>query len=384
MKRNTQNHPKVWITCKIVGIRRPALLGHLELLWDFTAQYAPQGDIGRYPDDRIEAAMDWSGKRGKLISGLVDGKWVDRDDNHRLLIHDWEDHANESIGKLLQRRKLPFLTARYTGPTAVDHKQDAKVHGSASVLDAKVHDSASVLDAKVHGSASVLDTITTGGISDAHEQDSGKISRQCPDIVQPHARALPLAPCPLPLALNPPTPLLVDQDAELFPQPEIQRLPVDGAGFPIPPTGTSPWTLEQQRIALAQSGWTGIANVTASQEEWMMSVLTSNLTESPDDPRSLYSIIERLQSFNNFWDLYPRHEDRRGTRSKFFSKCRTPNEADAVVAHLENGEAERIADRASSPKFIKHPTTWLNEMPWLEKTEPTKAEDAPLFADQHA
>jgi hypothetical protein len=110
MKRGTHNHPKVWITCKILGIRRPALLGHLELLWDFTTQYAPQGDIGRYPDDRIEAAMDWSGRRGKLLDGLVQGGWVERHPTYRLVIHDWHDHCNESVRKSLVRRKEPFLT----------------------------------------------------------------------------------------------------------------------------------------------------------------------------------------------------------------------------------------------------------------------------------
>lgn len=55
MKSGTQDHPKVWIACKFAGVRRPTLLGHLELLWDFAAKYAPQGDIGRYADERIEA-----------------------------------------------------------------------------------------------------------------------------------------------------------------------------------------------------------------------------------------------------------------------------------------------------------------------------------------
>ena len=146
MKRGTENHPKVWIACKAIGIRRPALLGHLELLWAFTSQYAPQGDIGKYPDDRIEAAMDWLGRRGKLIAGLVLAGWVDAipeeqgsgraaaGQEHgstnvvtrwsrgshevvmmgslassRLVVHDWHEHCAEAVKKLLARRNLQFI-----------------------------------------------------------------------------------------------------------------------------------------------------------------------------------------------------------------------------------------------------------------------------------
>ena len=62
MKRNTSNHPKVYELAEALKVKRPAALGYLQLLWDFTAEYAPEGDIGRYSDSRIEAALDlgWS------------------------------------------------------------------------------------------------------------------------------------------------------------------------------------------------------------------------------------------------------------------------------------------------------------------------------------
>jgi len=64
MKRGTPEHPKVYDLCDRLGCDRPTAVGYLELLWHITAKYTPQGDIGRYSDRRIEAALDWVG-RGK-------------------------------------------------------------------------------------------------------------------------------------------------------------------------------------------------------------------------------------------------------------------------------------------------------------------------------
>ena len=60
MKRGTPDHPKVYELCELLKCDRPTAIGYLELLWHFAAKYAPQGDIGKYSDERIEAALDWS------------------------------------------------------------------------------------------------------------------------------------------------------------------------------------------------------------------------------------------------------------------------------------------------------------------------------------
>ena len=63
MKRGTPDHPKVYDLAERLKVKRPTALGYLELLWHFTAVYAPEGDIGRYSDKRIEGAMDWPASR---------------------------------------------------------------------------------------------------------------------------------------------------------------------------------------------------------------------------------------------------------------------------------------------------------------------------------
>jgi hypothetical protein len=113
MKRNTPRHPKVYEFMQALELpvrSRPLAVGYLELLWHFTAEFAPQGDIGRYSDDRIESALDWHGKRGKLIAALTTSRWCDKSDRHRLVVHDWHEHADDSVRKRLARAGLKFLS----------------------------------------------------------------------------------------------------------------------------------------------------------------------------------------------------------------------------------------------------------------------------------
>ncbi len=113
MKRGTPRHPKIFDLMQAMELpqrARAVVIGHLELLWHFTAEFAPQGDIGKYSDDRIEGAMDWHGKRGKLIEALTTSKWCDKSDRHRLIVHDWHDHADDAVKKRLARSELQFLT----------------------------------------------------------------------------------------------------------------------------------------------------------------------------------------------------------------------------------------------------------------------------------
>jgi hypothetical protein len=121
MKRGTPKHPKVSELCEILRIRRPCAVGYLELLWHFTAEFTPQGNIGRYSDSRIEAALDWSGTPGRMIQALTKAGWTDQDATHRLLIHDWCDHADEAVRKRLARKGLQILraTEKLTGQDSV-------------------------------------------------------------------------------------------------------------------------------------------------------------------------------------------------------------------------------------------------------------------------
>lgn len=128
MKRGCPDHPKVYDLCERLRVRRPTAVGYLELLWHFTAKYAPQGDIGRFSDTRIEAGLDWGGKPGKLIEALVGAGWLDRHvpatasplprhSECRLVVHDWHEHADDAVRKRLSRMGQQFIkvTPKVTG-----------------------------------------------------------------------------------------------------------------------------------------------------------------------------------------------------------------------------------------------------------------------------
>lgn len=69
----------------------------LERLWHATASGAIRGDIGKFDNDVIAEACGWKGDADALVEILVDCRWLDRCDEHRLLIHDWHIHAPKHV-----------------------------------------------------------------------------------------------------------------------------------------------------------------------------------------------------------------------------------------------------------------------------------------------
>ena len=113
MKRGTLEHPKLNDLASMLGVRRHVAVGLLEMMWHFCARYAPRGDIGRFSNCRIAASLDWPGKHAeRLISCLVDTRWLDKDDEHRLTVHDWHDHSDGTCDKFLSDNGLNYIDGR--------------------------------------------------------------------------------------------------------------------------------------------------------------------------------------------------------------------------------------------------------------------------------
>ena len=170
MKRGTPRNPKVSHLCNLLKVSVPTAVGYLELLWHFAAEFAPQGDVGKFDDRWIEAALYWTGRPGHLIHCLTVAGWLDirplaspthspaspthspaspthspaspthspaspthspaspTHSERMLLVHDWHDHCDDSVRKKLQRSHLQFLTVRdkVTGQYAdTDRKMSA-------------------------------------------------------------------------------------------------------------------------------------------------------------------------------------------------------------------------------------------------------------------
>lgn len=77
--------------------------------------------------------------------------------------------------------------------------------------------------------------------------------------------------------------------------------------------------------------------------------------------------------FEEFWNLYPRKEQKKKTKEKFL-KLLEKNDYELIKKGLLN-YIEYIKSNKTETKYIKHPTTWLNGECWndeyninLEKT----------------
>jgi hypothetical protein len=86
-----------------LGIPIYAAHGIMEMLWHYAGDYAMNGDIGKLPDVQIARGVGWGGDPGALIEALVKVHWIDRHPVYRLIIHDWNHHAQEWVKKKLSR-----------------------------------------------------------------------------------------------------------------------------------------------------------------------------------------------------------------------------------------------------------------------------------------
>lgn len=120
MKRETFRHPKTLDLAARLQCSRPEAIGYLQLLWDFTAEYAIQGDIGKHADGSIARACDFHGDETRFVEALVASGWIDRDPDYRLLVHDWADHCERWVKLKIEKLKKSFIkpfTERSIEPT---------------------------------------------------------------------------------------------------------------------------------------------------------------------------------------------------------------------------------------------------------------------------
>lgn len=108
MKKGTSRHPKLLALAHTLNISRRDAAGLLEFLWEFAAEYAPAGDIGKHSDIDIALSVDWKGNPGELVGSLVQCRWLDECKTHRLLVHDWKDHCPAYLHKRVKRKELVF------------------------------------------------------------------------------------------------------------------------------------------------------------------------------------------------------------------------------------------------------------------------------------
>jgi hypothetical protein len=91
-----------------LNLERYEVVGILESLWILVKTSLPQGDIGKYTNERIAASIGWRKPADELVNQLVITGWLDEHPEHRLVVHDWGQHAPQYIRRRLERKGLRF------------------------------------------------------------------------------------------------------------------------------------------------------------------------------------------------------------------------------------------------------------------------------------
>ena len=90
--------------------------GRALALWSqsgiWTARETPRGDIGKLSNEDIAMAIDYRGNETEMIAAIVEAGWIDRSEEFRLVIHDWPEHAADSVHMKLARAKSHFSCGR--------------------------------------------------------------------------------------------------------------------------------------------------------------------------------------------------------------------------------------------------------------------------------
>ncbi len=93
-------HPKTRKLARVLGISRPAVVGHLQFLWWWAMDYAQDGSLSRFDALDIALGAEWDEDAETFVQALTSCGFLSEKDDH-LVIHDWHDYA----GKLIERRE---------------------------------------------------------------------------------------------------------------------------------------------------------------------------------------------------------------------------------------------------------------------------------------
>src|SRR4029077_17335350 len=73
-------------------------------------------DVGRFPDAALAEALDYDGDVTALVTALVQTGFLDACPTYRLLVHGWEEHADQGVKNTVKARGLGFLSPTRVRP----------------------------------------------------------------------------------------------------------------------------------------------------------------------------------------------------------------------------------------------------------------------------
>lgn len=125
MKRGTPRHPKLRRLAVLLGVQQFEAVGKWAVLLDYVAEYAPTGDV----TDHLDVVAPDCGEAdvGRFTEALVTCRLLDRMGD-RLLVHDWSEHAEDSIHARLACRGERFADGTAPSTRRLNSRQRAKAN----------------------------------------------------------------------------------------------------------------------------------------------------------------------------------------------------------------------------------------------------------------
>jgi len=124
VKREAPTHTKMKRLCRMLDIPLYQAVGIFELLIHMTARERPRGDLGNgNSNEDIAIAIDWRGDPDRLIDALVQCGFLDRYPEYRLVVHDWDEHVEDSIDLKLARAVLTYASGQWPRMTRIAQKE---------------------------------------------------------------------------------------------------------------------------------------------------------------------------------------------------------------------------------------------------------------------
>lgn len=126
MKRSAWGHPKLERLGLRLDLPTWGVVGIVESFWQWVGRYAPSGDVSR----DLELMPRWIGYADgpRLIAALLDVGLLDQTEDGRLYVHDWHEHADDSVKKTLAREGKGFWNGK-----RVRRSPDGGAHSPDSV-----------------------------------------------------------------------------------------------------------------------------------------------------------------------------------------------------------------------------------------------------------
>jgi hypothetical protein len=127
VKREAVGTTKMKRLCKLLDVRLYVAVGIMESLWHLTAKETPQGNIGKLSNEDIALGIDWNGDPDQLVSALVKSRWIDESETHRLIVHDWHEHADDAVDVRLARAILLYANGAQPRMNRLSKEEKARL-----------------------------------------------------------------------------------------------------------------------------------------------------------------------------------------------------------------------------------------------------------------